>query len=143
MRATSAQSGPALVLRVGAGVLRGPSGGLRPRPDANGNFSWANGSRVYYANLTANSEPLAPVQGGLFKGLLGVAVSRLNNPTPERVQKSSWMRPNIVIRAAGTFALEDKEQIWADNAASSPYFGHVYTCNAEFRLRPALGCRSR
>jgi hypothetical protein len=118
-----------------------PAVAFGPRPDANGNFSWANGSRVYYANLTANfQEPLAPVQGGLFKGLLGVAVSRLDNPTPERVQqKSSWMRPNIVIRAAGTFALEDKEQIWADNTASSPFFGHVYTCNAEFRAQTGFG----
>jgi hypothetical protein len=118
-----------------------PAVAFGPRPDAEGNFSWANGSRVYYANLTANfDQPLAPVQGGLFKGLLGVAVSRLDNPTPERVQqKSSWMRPNIVIRAAGTFALQDKEQLWADNGASSPYFGHVYTCNAEFRALTGFG----
>src|SRR5215217_6025233 len=55
-----------------------PAVAVGPRPGPNGNFSWANGSRVYYANLTANfQEPLAPVQGGLFKGLLGVAVSRL------------------------------------------------------------------
>jgi len=113
-----------------------PAVAVGPRPGPNG-FSWANGSRVYYANLTANfGAVLQPVKGGLFKGLLGVAVSRLDNPTPSRVQqKSSWMQPVVVVKAAGTFALEDKEQIWADNAESSPFFGNVYTCNAEFRAQ--------
>jgi len=114
-----------------------PAVAIGPRPDVNGNFSWANGSRVYYANLTANfGSILQPAPHGTVRGLLGVAVSRLDNPTAERVaQKSSWMRPSVVIQRAGTFALEDKEQIWADNAASSPFFGRVYTCNAEFRAQ--------
>jgi hypothetical protein len=114
-----------------------PAVAIGPRPDAGGHFSWANGSRVYYANLTANfGHILQPAPQGTVRGLLGVAVSRLDNPTPARVQqKSSWMPPSVVIQRAGTFALEDKEQIWADNAASSPFFGHVYTCNAEFRAQ--------
>jgi hypothetical protein len=117
-----------------------PAVAVGPKPGPNG-FSWDNGSRVYYANLTANFGAVEePVQGGLFKGLLGVAVSRLDDPTATRVQqKSSWERPVIVIKGAGTFALEDKEQIWADNAASSPFFGNVYTCNAEFRALTGFG----
>jgi hypothetical protein len=114
-----------------------PAVAVGPVPDASGNFSWANGARVYYANLTANFGHVEEsFQQGTVKGLLGVAVSRLDNPTPARVaQKSSWMPPSIVIQRSGTFSLEDKEQLWADNAASSPFFGHVYTCNAQFRAQ--------
>jgi hypothetical protein len=114
-----------------------PAVAIGPRPDANGNFSWANGTRVYYANLTANFGHVEEsFQQGTVSGLLGVAVSRLDDPTAGRVaQKSSWMPPSIVIQRSGTFSLEDKEQLWADNAASSPFFGHVYTCNSQFRAQ--------
>jgi hypothetical protein len=118
-----------------------PAVAIGPRPDANGVFSWANGSRVYYANLAANfGQVEQSFQHGTVRGLLGVAVSRLDDPTAERVaQQSSWMPPSIVIKRSGTFSLEDKEQIWADNAASSPFFGHVYTCNTQFRALNGSG----
>jgi len=111
-----------------------PAVAVGPLP-LNGRFSWANGSRVYYANLAANFDAvLQPIPGGLFQGDLGVAVSRLDNPTPDRVAlKSSWRSPVIAIGRGGTSGGEDKEQIWADNASSSPYFGSVYLCSADFR----------
>jgi hypothetical protein len=110
-----------------------PAVAFGPVP-VNGTFSWANGSRVYYANLTSKfAGPGATVEGD-FRGLLGVAVSRLDNPTPARVlDKNSWIAPVIAMDRAGTFTLEDKEQIWADNAASSKFFGNVYVCSAEYR----------
>jgi hypothetical protein len=99
-----------------------------------GRFSWANGSRVYYANLTGAWPSGFAFPNPEFHGYLGIGVSRLDNPTPASVlNKASWKAPVIVNSHTGQTAFEDKEQIWADNAASSPFFGRVYICNPEFR----------
>jgi hypothetical protein len=101
-----------------------PAVAVGPRP-IDGRFSWANGSRVYYGNITVNYP-----SGTAFAA---IGVSRLDNPTPERVaQKSSWQYPVLVGKLNQT-VFNDKPQIWADNAASSPYFGHVYSCYNGFR----------
>jgi len=106
-----------------------PAVAIGPRP-SNGSFSWSNGSRVYYANLTANF----PGKTGIPRGFEAVAVSRLDNPTPTSVQqKASWMRPVLVTEQQSSTAFTDKEQVWADNASSSPFFGRAYICFAEFR----------
>ncbi|HEY2948649.1 MAG TPA: hypothetical protein VGJ53_09655 [Micromonosporaceae bacterium] len=108
-----------------------PAVAIGPKPGPNG-FSWANGSRVYYGNLTSAFRPAFP--NPTFRGFEALAVSRLDDPTPARVQqKSSWMPPVIVNTRSSQTAFEDKDQIWADNAASSPFFGRVYMCAAQFR----------
>ena len=97
----------------------------------NGTFSWANGSRLYYANLTANFGATRSEQA--FKGFEGIAVSRTDNVAAAAASvKSAWMPPVTISRQSST-TFSDKEQVWADNAATSPFFGTVYVCWASFR----------
>jgi hypothetical protein len=110
-----------------------PALAVGPIP-VNGRFSWSNGSRVYYANLTGAWPSGFAFPNPEFHGYLAVGVSRLDNPTPASVlNANSWKDPVIANQHAGQTAFEDKEQIWADNASSSPFFGRVYLCNPEFR----------
>src|SRR4051795_6991272 len=110
-----------------------------PRPDANGHFDWSNGSRLYYANLTANFATERSDQ--TFKGFEAIAVSHTDNPAAAAAGGAgAWSDPAIVTQrrqSATTFS--DKEDLTVDNAASSPRFGTAYVCYTQFKSQQDTG----
>jgi hypothetical protein len=107
-----------------------PAVAFGPRPGPDGTFNWANGSRLYYANLTANLGATRSEQ--TFKGFEAIAVSRTDNVQAAAAgSNSAWKAPVVISRQSST-TFSDKEQIWSDNASSSPFFGTTYVCWAAF-----------
>lgn len=112
-----------------------PALAFGPVRGSNGAFSWSNGSRLYYANLTASLSTVRTEAA--FKGYEAIAVSRTDDVHAAAAgDKNAWARPVLISKQSST-TFSDKEQIWADNASSSRFFGNVYVCWASFRSNGA------
>ena len=114
-----------------------PALAFGPKPDSSGNFSWANGSRLYYANLTANFA--SKRNDFAIKGVEGIGVSRTDNVNAAASDVKSAWKPPVLIPSTSGAAFADKEQVWADNASSSPHFGNAYLCYGNYRGGPSAG----
>ncbi|HEV8561718.1 MAG TPA: hypothetical protein VGR06_35805 [Actinophytocola sp.] len=100
-----------------------------PAPAAGGGFSWAR-QRLYYANLVDNLPG-----GSAFPGPSAIGVSRLDSDRFAAAvagDNNAWQVPVLISRQSQT-TFSDKEEVWADNVESSPFFGRVYVCNVAFR----------
>jgi hypothetical protein len=104
-----------------------PAVAFGPRYLGGGNFSKSD-SRLYYANLTSAIPGTSP-----FKGFEAIAVSHTDNVAGAIAgNNGAWSDPVIASKQSNAL-FADKEQIWADNAQSSPFYGNAYVCYAAFR----------
>jgi hypothetical protein len=110
-----------------------------PRPDANGHFSWSNGSRLYYANLTSNFSTVR--SDSTFKGFEAIAVSHADDLAAAAANDANaWSGPAIVTaRRQSQTTFSDKEDITVDNAATSPRLGTAYVCYTLFKSQKEIG----
>jgi hypothetical protein len=116
-----------------------PAVGFGPQRGSNGKFSWSNGWRLYYANLTANFS--ANRSEFAFSGFEAIAVSRLDSQDYAAAKagvNTAWKAP-VIVSKQNAALFSDHEMVAVDDASSSPFFGNVYVCNAAFRSQEIGG----
>jgi hypothetical protein len=116
-----------------------PAVAFGPQRGSNGEFSWTNGWRLYYANLTANFS--AERSEAAFKGFEAIGVSRLdsqNYAAAKAGDNAAWKAP-VIVSKQNAALFSDHEMVAVDDASASPFFGNVYVCDAAFRSQQVEG----
>lgn len=110
-----------------------------PKPDGAGGFTYADGARVYYSNLTSNFSTVR--RDFTFKGFEAIAVSHSDDAEAAAAgEETAWSDPAIVTeRRQSQTTFSDKENMTVDNTESSPHFGNVYVCYTQFRSQELGG----
>ena len=116
-----------------------PAVGFGPQRGPNGQFSWDNGWRLYYANLSSNVS--ANRSEFAFKGFEAIAVSRLDSQDYADAKagvNTAWKAP-VILRKQNAALFSVHGMVAVVDASTSPFFGHVYVCNAAFRSQEIGG----
>jgi hypothetical protein len=99
-----------------------------PVPSPTGEFSWSNGSRLYFSTVV---EKLPGLRGPFLGGQAIAVTSTDDVAAAANGDASAWTTPTIVTRQERGFAL-DEGALVVDDAASSPHFGNVYVCATRY-----------
>ncbi|WP_310525742.1 sialidase family protein [Nocardioides sp.] len=101
-----------------------------PRPDSSGRFSYANGTRAYYATLASYKDNVGPYPANKAPEFLAVSFSDDNG--------ASWSRP-VIATPNHPVNFNDKEWIAVDDNPGSRFFGRLYMSWTQFRSSTATG----
>ena len=109
-----------------------PAVAFGPRPGADGHFSWSNGSRLYYANLTSNFA--RPRRAGDVQGLRGDrGLARRRRRGRGRRHAARPGRRRRSSRSSRRPRSPTRSRSGPTTRRRSRFFGNVYVCWASFR----------